>query len=232
MQIENGGAAETYDDVSAALTLLLRSVFVSLPDAFIADHLWSTQAARLETMLLGASASSSADTATLLSTINVDLADLTARRDASIELTSDTGSLEPQELETIRILDEIAFPNALSSTHRSLFHDRRHRRPLAQQLPALLNWSISSDRYGGYRIYAVSTLIAMELALPTVMEKTTDIEAGFVRWIDAERPTAWDRVRLLFAELIRARVVSYSSYLHRMIARGETDGGSGPVRPH
>ena len=211
------------------LVTILRSTFVSLPDAFIVNPLWALHSDKLDAILLR---SSPHPNPIVTRTILADLADLKSRRHISSESSShDDSSVESRNFETIRLLDEIAFPSSIATTHRKLFHNRGRKRTVAQELPTLFAWAISPDRYGSYRSYAVGKLIALELATPSGSDKVIDVEGGFISWIDTVRPEEWDKVRLLLAELIRARVVSYSSYLHRMIARGETEAKADSVRP-
>lgn len=224
-QIESADSIEMLDDASLRLVTILRSTFISLPDAFIANPLWALQSDKLTALLLR---SAPAPAPTIMSTILADLADLSSRRPGSS--SDDDSSLEAHNYETIRLLDEIAFPSSISNLHRKLFHNRGRKRTAAQELPILFAWAISPDRSGSYRVYAVGKLIAIELASPSGSNKVIDVEAAFINWIDTESPKEWRGVSLLLAELVRMRVVSYSSYLHRMIARGETEARTISVR--
>lgn len=216
------------DGTAPQLVTVLRSTFISLPDAFVANLVWALHADRLDAILLQ---SPPGPDPTVTRTILTDLSDLKSRRQISIESASQDGSSdESRNFETIRLLDEIVFPSSIATTHRKLFHNRGRKRTVAQELPTLFAWAISPDRYGSYRSYAVGKLIALELANPSGSDKVIDVEGGFISWIDMERPEDWSKVRLLLAELIRTRVVSYSSYLHRMIARGETEAKANSVR--
>ncbi|KAL8280716.1 hypothetical protein RQP46_007039 [Phenoliferia psychrophenolica] len=208
------------DETAHALRSLIRSFFISLPDAFVASPLWTAHSKQLEGILLTPDLEP-----TLAETIKADLADLSARAEASSEGTYDADSLEPDELEMIQILDDIAFPSDLSAVHKSLFHKRRRRLPLAAELSLLFTWATTSDRTGAHRPYAVAALVAMERDHVAGRSKL-DAEAAFIGWIDRGL-APWDSAAVagLLAELVRVGVVSYSLYLQRMIARGETEQG-------
>lgn len=183
----------------------------------------------------------------LAETIRSDLADLHARAEAANEGTYDADSVEPDDLETIQvrpsslphslptdpappqILDDLTFPADLSTVRKSLFHKRRRRRPLSVELPILFTWSTTPDRSGSHRPYAVASLIALELQ---ASNESCDVEAGFMKWVDGSVPERRRTgvVRGLLSELIRVGAVSYSLYLQRMIARGETEEREGVVR--
>jgi mediator of RNA polymerase II transcription subunit 12 len=155
-------------------------------------------------------------------TVRADLADLKVRSEAASKGTEDEQSCEPDDLETIQILDSISFPTSLSTAHKSLFHKRRRRRSLSTELPLLFAWSTCPDRAGAHRRYAVGALIALEKA--EMREGRVDVEKAFIEWVD--RGGGGDdggEGRMLLEELIRVGVVSYSLYLQRMIARGETE---------
>ncbi|KAK4705575.1 protein SPA2, partial [Phenoliferia sp. Uapishka_3] len=214
------------DETLHSLTSLIRSFFISLPDAFVASPLWTSHSKKLEAILLTPDLEP-----TLAETIKTDLADLSARAEASSEGTYDADSIEPDELETIQILDDIAFPADLTNVHKSLFHKSRRKLPIALELGILFTWATCSDRTGSHRAYAVAALIALERqhALNTPGSSTRnrnklDVEAAFISWID-RRLAPWDTAAVsgLLAELVRVEVVSYSLYLQRMIARGETE---------
>lgn len=233
------------DETMHALTSLVRSFFISLPDAFVASPLWTSHSKQLEGILLTPDLEP-----TLAETIKADLADLSARAEASSEGTYDADSVEPDELEMIQvrcnvlyiskctdqprqILDDIAFPSDLTFVHKSLFHKRRRRLPIASELSILFTWATSADRSGSHRPYAVAALIAMERdhvasasGSSSSGRSKLDVEAAFIGWIDRGL-APWDSASVagLLAELVRVGVVSYSLYLQRMIARGETEQG-------
>lgn len=145
-----------------------------------------------------------------------------------------------------QLLNLFSFPMSLSTLHKSYFHKRRRTRTLAEALPTLFIWCTTGVGRG--KSYAVAALIELELA-DLEMEKTkemqefttrqgakskgnalerekVDVERSFMDWID--RTTEWTKkglkaVHSLLAELIRRGVLSYSLYLQRMIARGETE---------
>ena len=77
---------------------LIRSFFISLPDAFVASPLWTSHSRELEGILLTPDLEP-----TLAETIKADLADLSARAEASSEGTYDADSVEPDELEMIQV---------------------------------------------------------------------------------------------------------------------------------
>lgn len=86
-------------ETTQALTSLIRSTFIALPDAFVSLPFWPSQTARLEAILMENVNLEPA----LLDTIKTDLADLNARFEARSEGTFDTESVEPDELETIQV---------------------------------------------------------------------------------------------------------------------------------
>ena len=95
---------------------------------------------------------------------------------------------------------------------------------------SLFTWSTTPDRSGSHRPYAVAALISLELQ---ASNESCDVEAGFMKWVDGSVPERRRAgvVRELLSELIRVRAVSYSLYLQRMIARGETEEREGVVSP-
>lgn len=207
-------------ETASSLTSLIRSVFISLPDAFVAAPLWTAAASQLDNLLLSSTNLESALRATLLA----DLSDLRARAEAASEATQDEDSAQQDELEKIEILDAIACPVSLAATHRALFHKRKRRRPLRDELGLLFTWATCGDRAGAHRPYAVAALLKLELAHAAAStQPKTDIEAAFIGWLDQGPPPSHDDVVDLLSEMIRVGVASYSLYLQRMIARGETE---------
>lgn len=112
-------------------------------------------------------------------------------------------------------------------------------------MPILFAWATSRDRAGAYRRYAVASLIRLEKEeLYTHGNPKLDIEKLFIEWVDdsvlenagkhtsaeesSHKPTRGasssleDTCRLL-EELVRQDVLSFSLYMQRMIARGETE---------
>ncbi|SCV69709.1 BQ2448_1103 [Microbotryum intermedium] len=218
--------AAIHSATMSTLTSLIRSTFVALPDAFIAAPLWSQYASSLTNLLDGL------DDPVLIRTVRADLSDLKVRSEAASKGTEDEDSSEPDDIETIHLLDSIAFPALLTQVHKSLFHKRRRKRGLQVELPLMFTWATCGDRAGPYRRYAVATLIAMEKDGMEMNEQPrVDIERVFIDWIDQGARTGGARkagdegaeIRLLLEELIRCNVIGYSSYLQRMIARGETE---------
>lgn len=208
--------------------------------------------ASLESILLSNSSTVSSSTTTSLSplepalftTIKFDLLELHSRVEAACEGIWDQESLEPDELETIQILDTLHYPLAISSIHRNIFVKRnfvKRKRGVEEELKLLFSWAITKDRFGGSRVYAVAKIIALELESVTSSDTTssgstrTDVEAAFINWIDNNMGgvrvgTTDGGVLKLLEELIRVGVISYSLYLQRMIARGETEDREGVVR--
>lgn len=245
--VTEASSSSQLEETSSTLSSIIRSIFIALPDAFVASPLWQAYSKQLEVTIL---ATTGLDPS-LLETIRADLMDLTARAEASRECTQDADSLEPDELEIIQvkflqisvkpqniaefflfcgqILDNIAFPVDLAVIHKALFRKRRRRPSQLNELNILFSWATTPDRSGPHRVYAVAALIAMELEHPSSTESPTNVENGFIQWIDTG-PT-FDRwgITLLLAELIRVGDMSYSLYLQRMIARGETEPSSAGV---
>ncbi|KAI5475649.1 Mediator complex, subunit Med12 [Pseudohyphozyma bogoriensis] len=207
------------EETSHALSSIIRSTFIALPDAFVAGPLWTKYSKQLESTMLATPGLEPS----LSETIRADLADLKARAEASSEATQDEESLEPDELEMIQILDDIAFPVDLASVHKNLFHKRRRRQPVSNDLNILFSWATTPDRSGSHRAYAVASLIGMELEFSAGSDTVLNVEAGFIRWIDDGMVGDRWAVTSLLAELIRGGVMSYSLYLQKMIARGETE---------
>ncbi|KAM0749703.1 hypothetical protein T439DRAFT_381275 [Meredithblackwellia eburnea MCA 4105] len=214
--LPSGPANPAIAETANSLTSLIRSFFISLPDAFVASPLWSNHHKELETIILVPELEYA-----LAQTIRSDMADLAARSEASNEGTQDAES----------ILDDIAFPADIGSVHKALFHKRRRRIPLTSELHILFTWAVSPDRAGIHRSYAVATLIGLEREYLITSSGSTsagrtkmDVEAAFILWVD-KGAASWSKVLVasLLSELIRVGVVSYSLYLQRMIARGETE---------
>lgn len=166
--------------------------------------------------------------------------ELSARDAVSTQLGSEGGgAVEPVELEIIHVLDSITFPLSLSSTDRLPFHPRhRHKRLLnSSDLATLFTWATTCDRHGSHRVYAVATVILIELSHATAPGAThssgaidlrLEIVKGFIDWLD-KGVEVREEVKLLLAELIRSGVVDYALYLQKMIARGETEEQTGKV---
>ncbi|KDE04123.1 hypothetical protein MVLG_05415 [Microbotryum lychnidis-dioicae p1A1 Lamole] len=223
-----------YSATISTLTSLIQSTFVALPDAFIAAPLWSQYASSLTKLLDGL------EDPVLMQMVRADMSDLKVRSEAASKGTEDEDSSEPDDNETIQLLDSIAFPTLLAQVHKSLFHKRRRKRGLQVELPLMFTWATCGDRAGPYRRYAAAALIAMEKQNMDMDEQPrVDIERVFIDWIDSGARTGGARkagdedaeIRLLLEELIRCNVIGYSSYLQRMIARGETEEASHPSKP-
>ncbi|KAK4057288.1 RNA polymerase II mediator complex subunit [Microbotryomycetes sp. JL221] len=130
---------------------------------------------------------------------------------------------------------------SLKQAFSRLFHKRRKRRTLQVELPIMFSWATTTDRMGQHRRYVVASLMRMALddriktdsTIKTVEKSSTltsiDVETNFIEWVDkgascgGSRRGSDESIRMLLEELIRVRVVSFSLYLQRMIARGETE---------
>lgn len=146
------------------------------------------------------------------------------------------------------------FPTSLStSTHKLLFHKRRRRRPLAVEVPILFAWATTRDRAGPHRRYAVASLLRLEKEeLQALGRPKLDIAKLFIDWVDASvidtsmcqggqsdarnkpshRPEcSIQDACILLEELVRQDVLSFSLYMQRMIARGETEPRRDGVSP-
>ncbi|KAM0789234.1 hypothetical protein ACM66B_000077 [Microbotryomycetes sp. NB124-2] len=214
--------------MTSSIIVLVRTIFLSLPDAFISSPLWRTSVSTIEKALL------ELDEPALKRTIKAELVDLETRHSAASKSTEDEDSTEPDDLDTIQALDSIAYPASLSTCHKTLFHKRRRKRPLQVELPIMFSWATTNDRNGPHRRYAVAALLKMERDEHSLedgqgLTPSDAVETTFIEWIDKQatsggsRRGSEDDIRLLFEELIRVGVLSFSLYLQRMIARGETE---------
>jgi len=219
LQIASVAEPTLLSESSQSLTSVVRSIFIALPDAFVAAPLWSTYASQLEKMILSVPDLDPA----LVGTIRADLADLSARADAASEGTQDEDSIQQDDLETIDILDSIAFPASIAAVHRTLFHKRKRRRALRDEIGLLFRWATCPERAGAHRACAVAQLVKLEARHHASSQAKVDVEAIFIGWIDHGPGQTTGQVVELLSELIRVEVVSYSVYLQRMIARGETE---------
>lgn len=246
-----------HDAVSCSLRAIERivvSLFVSLPDAFAPHAIWVTHRDTLTSILEGASLDpDEPQRKELIAAIESNVVDLDHRLEAITEPCQDVESVEPEELETIQTLDQLQFPANIANLRRHIFHRKRRRRSIDDELQTLFTWATTPARHGDNRIYAVAKLIELELEQqqhhqqaqtgstsggpnsapgPTATPTLPCIEDAFIRWIDTQdarklvrgSPRSLRHHALLLAELIRLKAVSHSAYTQRLIARGEYGG--------
>lgn len=134
-------------------------------------------------------------------------------------------SITPQtDLESINFLLE--GPNGKEMSNTSL----------CERIGILLVWSVTPLQYGEHRRYAVTTLLRQwkdkrdERALrrdPGVDFGGSDefLQDFLFDWLDssevAEDPQNLSAVALLYSELVKQDLFSYSKYTQRLIARGD-----------
>jgi hypothetical protein len=110
----------------------------------------------------------------------------------------------------------------MAAVYRTIFHDLSG--PLTLKLDVLLTWAVTPDRVAAYRRQSVASLLRRHISDPE--SDCFDLQDSLIEWIDAnqdlDEPAERSRVASLFAELMRTGVFSYSRYLQRLIASGET----------
>lgn len=101
-------------DIYSSLTALIASIFLTLPNAFIASPIWSAYSAQLYEIILALPNDGSGVAQTVLQTLKGDWMDLNARNSASlgrgVSFYGEDGSavdreqeLEEEELESIKV---------------------------------------------------------------------------------------------------------------------------------
>lgn len=95
------------------------------------------------------------------------------------------------------------------------------------KLKNLLTWSVSQSQYGDHRPYVAVTLVSLwrdEAKLRAVRRRTDKPDAllqeALFEWFDEERGEL-EGVAMLFGEMCRKGLLSYSWFLRRLMARGE-----------
>jgi mediator of RNA polymerase II transcription subunit 12 len=109
----------------------------------------------------------------------------------------------------------------MESVYRKIFRDLSG--PLSLKLDVLLTWSVTPDRVADSRRYAVASLFKGLVA--DADAGCQDLQDPLVEWLDANQDfesAERSRLALLFSELMRVNLFSYSRYLQRLIASGET----------
>ncbi|GAA5972104.1 hypothetical protein JCM21900_005701 [Sporobolomyces salmonicolor] len=149
----SSSSSALYTSLTNSLTSLIRSAFLALPDSlvsllpspiyplscpsspFMSSLAPASLSAKLEKILLSPASSLASDPTasiaadleqdpSLLETIRLDLADLSARRSAARGDGGEDGGggeREKAQLEVIRLLDSLAFPASITSLHAQLF---------------------------------------------------------------------------------------------------------------
>jgi mediator of RNA polymerase II transcription subunit 12 len=208
-------------DIHSSLTALVATIFLTLPNAFIASAIWSTYSAQLYEIILALPNDESGIAQTVLQTLKGDWADLNARNSASmgrgVSFYGEDGSgvereqeFEEEELESIKVsphlsyldtwtdyvlqlLNLFSFPMSLSTLHKSYFHKRRRTRTLTEELSTLFIWCTTGVGRG--KSYAVAALIELELAdLET--ERAKDLQGFTTRQGAKSKASALDREKV------------------------------------
>jgi mediator of RNA polymerase II transcription subunit 12, fungi type len=104
----------------------------------------------------------------------------------------------------------------------------------ASKLDTLLTWSVTRLQYGDHRPYAAVTIIArwhkhmMERAVRRLAKHSPQeaLQDSLFDWLDdsaaAGEGNNLPAISLLFGEFVEKGLFSYSAYIERLIARGES----------
>lgn len=115
----------------------------------------------------------------------------------------------------------------------SFFQNELDNTPAFQEkLDMLLTWSVTTLQYGDHRPFAAVTLIRLwrDRACERATRRGTETPSDFLQdqlfdWLDksevAEEAKHLRSIALLYGELIKEELFSYSKYIQRLIARGE-----------
>jgi mediator of RNA polymerase II transcription subunit 12 len=101
-----------------------------------------------------------------------------------------------------------------------------------EKLDMLLTWSVTTLQYGDHRPFAAITLIRLwrDRACERATRRGTESPNDFLQdqlfdWLDtsevAEEAKNLRDVALLYGELVKEELFSYTKYIQRLIARGE-----------
>ncbi|OBZ68162.1 Mediator of RNA polymerase II transcription subunit 12 [Grifola frondosa] len=226
-------------NVEIVLRSLISRAFLALPDAFVSPRMWIQHSTFLEQLLMDALPGDSSGSTgqqnvnALHHTFLERLSDVKRRNEAMLfrHLPPRVLGVLSSALSDIKLLNSLSGKTDMESV--TFFEDASELSPsFARKLDTLLTWSVTPLQYGDHRPYAAACIIllwrnraedrAIRRDAPSPDEHIQDL---LFDWLDASdvaaEPENIAAVALLFGQLVKRALFSYTKYIQRLIARGE-----------
>ncbi|KAL0072786.1 RNA polymerase II mediator complex subunit [Marasmius tenuissimus] len=240
LEINNTSLAKEHlSETEGIMKSLLQRLCLVLPDTFVSPRMWMSYSDFLTDILTENIVERSHDelnaNSYLSQHIAYNLADIKKRNDtmlfrnlpyvASVRLGSAVS-----DVETLNSISSESDVSALSFFPAS----SDDWSGIPEKINTLLTWSVTPVQFGDHRPFVAVTLIrhwrdrAGERAnRRDIPPPDTFLQDRFFEWLDsmevAGEPQNIRQVALLFGELVKYDLFSYTRYLQRLIARGERE---------
>ncbi|GJJ06592.1 hypothetical protein Clacol_000785 [Clathrus columnatus] len=249
--IQTSTGSEHLTSLNMALQSLLQRIFIYNPDSFVNPKNWLAYSSTITQILRDYPFSVAPNRSEWESAIENDLDDLARRNDALLfRIIPERATVKTKftmsdvkvynvarpwfrtQLIISQLLNSFTESTNLSSITilDTTFDDMDS---ISTKLNMLLTWSITSHQYGDHRPYAVASLLLMwmhrmeDRAIRRGSPSPDEIlQDQLFEWIDNSEVAAnannVSAMAVTFGELVSRGIFSYSKYLHRLVARGET----------
>ncbi|KAJ7078858.1 hypothetical protein B0H15DRAFT_526897 [Mycena belliarum] len=240
-EIRSSPTQEFLLSTEALLKILLQKVCLALPDALVSPKMWSTHAALLTDALTEDVMDHSPDLRIKQNSHEIcqllldNFSDVKRRNEAMLftNLPSHVSARLRTVVSDVQLLNSISDKTDMASVSFFSTDHLDDSLVFVDKLQMLLTWSVTPLQFGDHRPFAAVTLIRNWRAKVGDRATRRDfagphefLQDQLFDWLDTS-DVAGDAhnlsaVAILFGKLVRDDLFSYTGYIQRLVARGES----------